>query len=247
MSANPLNIPSEAIEFLMLENNQKKCSCCKLIKSYDSFSSNKAAKDGKQNQCANCMKEYRRINVKKISEKRKIVYEANKEKILENKKNNYVKNVKKISENRKIDYQNNKEKIIEKSRVYRENNKQKILENKKKYYRQNREQIIYKHNLYSKTPKGKAVLDNSKHKRRQKYQQGDTTTKQLLELKENSTKCYWCNCNLKNIKIHIDHYIPLSKGGTHTISNLVISCATCNLIKKDKDPIKFANSLGKLL
>lgn len=217
MSANLLNITSEAIEFLMLENNQKKCSCCKLIKSYDSFSSNKTAKDGKQNQCANCIKEYRRINVKKISE------------------------------NRKLDYQSNKEKILEKSRVYRENNKQKILENKKKYYRQNREQIIYKHNLYSKTPKGKAVLDNSKHKRRQKYQQGDTTTKQLLELKENSTKCYWCNCSLKNIKIHIDHYIPLSKGGTHTISNLVISCATCNLIKKDKDPIKFANSLGKLL
>ena len=59
--------------------------------------------------------------------------------------------------------------------------------------------------------------------------------------------CPQCNTNLKNKKIHLDHYIPLSKGGEHTLSNLVISCPHCNLSKNAKDPYIFANSIGRLI
>ena len=41
--------------------------------------------------------------------------------------------------------------------------------------------------------------------------------------------------------------MPLSKGGEHTLTNLVVSCPTCNLQKNAKDPIEFANKLGRLL
>ena len=46
---------------------------------------------------------------------------------------------------------------------------------------------------------------------------------------------------------HIDHIMPLSKGGRHTISNLVVSCPTCNLQKNAKDPYQFAQERGRLL
>lgn len=36
---------------------------------------------------------------------------------------------------------------------------------------------------------------------------------------------------------HLDHYIPLARGGSHTIDNLVPACAACNLSKGSKLPI----------
>ena len=80
-----------------------------------------------------------------------------------------------------------------------------------------------------------------------KTKQGDVTSNQLLKLQQNAKVCYWCGINLKGKATHIDHYIPISKGGEHTLSNLVASCDKCNLIKHAKDPFVFANSIGKLL
>lgn len=36
---------------------------------------------------------------------------------------------------------------------------------------------------------------------------------------------------------HLDHYIPLARGGRHTIANLVPACAACNLSKGAKLPV----------
>lgn len=57
--------------------------------------------------------------------------------------------------------------------------------------------------------------------------------------------CYWCNTKCAD-EYHVDHYQPLSKGGEHRISNLVIACPTCNLRKNAKDPLEFAASVGRL-
>ena len=93
----------------------------------------------------------------------------------------------------------------------------------------------------------KASAKNSKHKRRAIEKKGDVTSSQILELQNNAKTCYWCNVSLKNKNIHIDHYVPLSKGGMHTLNNLVVSCSKCNLTKNAKDPYSFAISIGKLL
>ena len=61
----------------------------------------------------------------------------------------------------------------------------------------------------------------------------------LLKLQEN--KCYYCNCYLQYLQhkyVHLDHYIPLSKEGLHSIDNVVWSCARCNLIKSNNLPIQ---------
>lgn len=42
-------------------------------------------------------------------------------------------------------------------------------------------------------------------------------------------------------------YEPLSKGGEHLIENIVLACPHCNMSKHDKDPLEFANKLGRLL
>ncbi|MBB6262140.1 phage FluMu protein gp41 [Paenochrobactrum gallinarii] len=45
-------------------------------------------------------------------------------------------------------------------------------------------------------------------------------------------KCRYCGS--MNGPFHFDHVFPWSKGGEHTVSNLVVACQTCNLKKKDK-------------
>lgn len=50
---------------------------------------------------------------------------------------------------------------------------------------------------------------------------------------------YSCfKCGSKD-NLHIDHHIPLSKGGRLTFTNAVILCAVCNVKKSNKDPQEF--------
>ena len=44
-------------------------------------------------------------------------------------------------------------------------------------------------------------------------------------------------------RYHVDHVIPLSKGGSDGRENIVISCPSCNMSKKDKMPEVFAGRL----
>lgn len=52
--------------------------------------------------------------------------------------------------------------------------------------------------------------------------------------------CYWCGKNVPKAQRHVDHIIPLARGGAETEANLCVSCANCNLRKHAKDPIEFA-------
>lgn len=55
---------------------------------------------------------------------------------------------------------------------------------------------------------------------------------QVLD-RDNST-CQLCGATLKDgIKLHVDHIIPVSKGGTNEINNLQTLCESCNLGKGD--------------
>lgn len=58
-----------------------------------------------------------------------------------------------------------------------------------------------------------------------------------------SIKCYLCRNRIPIGKRHVDHIIPLSKGGSHSPENLAIACAFCNVSKGNKPP----HSIGLLL
>lgn len=45
--------------------------------------------------------------------------------------------------------------------------------------------------------------------------------------------CYYCKTTIEGIKCHIDHVLPISRGGAHSIENLCVSCSKCNLSKND--------------
>jgi hypothetical protein len=62
--------------------------------------------------------------------------------------------------------------------------------------------------------------------------------------------CYYCNKPFFNgkldIKFHIDHKTPLSRGGTSDISNIALACPKCNLSKNTKTDIEFIDELRRI-
>ncbi len=59
----------------------------------------------------------------------------------------------------------------------------------------------------------------------------------VLKLAEYEHRCAYCRIDLRVLttKIHWDHVVPLSRGGSHVETNLVPACALCNQSKNAKD------------
>lgn len=49
-------------------------------------------------------------------------------------------------------------------------------------------------------------------------------------------RCYYCGKATRPADRHVDHVIPLSRGGPHAASNLACACAACNMSKGPKMP-----------
>ena len=199
----------------------KICTKCNTEKELILFCRKQSSKDKLRSECKSCEKDYRSRNKDKIIKNKKIYYQENKNKLLE------------ISCKYQTEYRkNNAEKLKEYNLKYKQTNKQKIKDN---------------HSRYMQTAEGKASKRNSNHKRRALIKKSNILGKDIIELKiKQNNRCYWCSTSIAKT-YQIDHYIPLSKGGEHLIDNIVLACPHCNMSKHDKDPIDFANKLGRLL
>jgi len=51
--------------------------------------------------------------------------------------------------------------------------------------------------------------------------------------------CAYCGLGLDPMNWHLDHVVPVSRGGGHTRDNVVASCPRCNLSKYDKTADEF--------
>lgn len=66
----------------------------------------------------------------------------------------------------------------------------------------------------------------------------DLTAAQWLEIQEaQGHRCYYCGKRCKG-KLTRDHLTPLSKGGNHTLHNVIAVCRSCNSKKHIGPPLK---------
>lgn len=192
----------------------KKCWNCKEIKEYKDFYKNKSKNDGLSASCKDCTKkeskQYKKNNEEKIKQYLKI---------------------------------HDKEIKEEKRKRYKENS-EKINEQRKKYYKENKEQEKEKMKQYRNSEKGRESKFKSNLKRRsfiQKDYFSSIERKGLLN--RDKWKCQSCGIKVHDRhtgiwntpdKAHIDHIIPITKGGKSEPNNLQVLCRTCNLSKNNK-------------
>ena len=120
----------------------------------------------------------------------------------------------------------------ERLREYRESQKQRISARQKEHYKNNKEMYY---------------ANNRARKARLKSVGGKHTARDIESLKRlQKFKCAYCMGSIIK-KMHVDHIMPIALGGSNDISNIQILCATCNLRKGAKDPIKFRQEAGALL
>ena len=62
-------------------------------------------------------------------------------------------------------------------------------------------------------------------------------------LERDGLYCVYCDEDLTDKEIHMDHVIPESKGGSTTFDNLQVTCRKCNLAKGVLSESEFTNRL----
>ena len=58
-----------------------------------------------------------------------------------------------------------------------------------------------------------------------------TKTDVIKVLKKSNYSCEYCGKKIKKHNWHLDHVIPLSKGGKNRLENLCVACKDCNIMK----------------
>lgn len=94
--------------------------------------------------------------------------------------------------------------------------------------------------FHKRNPKAKAVSHNNRRKA-----VGKISIDQInAAINKQNNKCTYCKGDFSEVGMHIDHYVPISKGGWNLICNIQCLCPTCNLKKGAKDPKEFEGEMN---
>jgi len=168
-------------------------------------------------------------------------------------------NPEKVREHARKSYYNNRDAGIARSRQWREGNPEKRKEyldrvgkqKNKEWIANNRERYDEWNKEWRRNNKDRIYAHISKRRALKKGSPGQYTAEEANAiLAAQGHKCANCKADLRKVKPrgrHIDHIIPLSRGGTNDKTNIQWLCQACNLKKHDDDPIEFARKQGRLL
>ncbi len=197
----------------------KSCSTCKTLKVLDDFPRSRNTVDGRHNCCKACEKVRRDKNRNQINSQKRQHYRDNKPKILAKAKVRYHTDIE-AGRQRARKYSRSA-----KSRTWRQQNWQKnrpkLLAYQRRRKRQNPQQFAEYEARRRAKIKGATVIEQIS--RREIYD-------------ANNGCCHICQLPVQFRKMHMDHVVPLSKGGQHTRDNLKPAHPFCNMSKKDRTP-----------
>ena len=197
----------------------KRCPKCSLTKPLNQFYREASKTDGRQSMCKECdrwrRKAWAHANPERKAANGKAWREANPEKAKANNKAWRESNPEKARAASKAWKQANPEKAKANDKAWREANPEKAKANNKAWCESNPEK----------------VAANGKRRRARKLNAGvfAITAKELKTLL--AQPCYLCHIAPST---DIEHIQPLSRGGRHSIGNILGACGLCNSKKGTK-------------
>ncbi len=203
----------------------KKCNRCCKVKQLEKFAKNSRNKtDGRQPKCKECNKAYYLANQERVKARVRKDYFDNHELKLERRRELALRPeaIEKKAQQDKAYYLNNREVISEKYKQWAELNRVRLNEIWRSWYHNNLDHAR------------KQSLANT-HKRRYRARQNGNNTltwKQIETLFDRQPYCEYCKES--EVKLTLDHIMPISRGGQNCISNVTIACEHCNFSKGNK-------------
>lgn len=197
----------------------KTCKVCNVKKSLDSYHRAVNNADGHRGTCKPCTKNQDAAryasNPKKHRERALSYYHEHKEEAARRSARRYALNRQKISERRK---------------QHRQENIWRYKKQERASYQRNKQQKRQAAKDYAKRFPEKSRLRNAT--RRARLRQASIYQISSSEIKRLYTRnCLFCEASEG---IDLDHAIPLSRGGRHSIANLIPLCDNCNSTKYNK-------------
>lgn len=203
----------------------KHCSRCKTDKPESEFHKNRATKDGLYGFCKPC-------SVKAAQEWQKKNPERAKKSAREYRKNNKEKVAKRTREYRKKNIEKVRKWRRDWSKAHPEYTRAASAKARKEHPRRNKEH----QRKYAQNNKDKMNAKTRKYRARKKFLLGSHTKEDIEKIrKSQNNKCFWCDRKVK-FPGHIDHVVPITRGGANSPENLVLACEFCNKSKGSKLP-----------
>ena len=219
------------VRYFIMEN--KKCINCNTIKplNADYFHNRKDSKDGFRNSCRVCCNEKSTDYHKNNKERAKEYTRKNRDKLNSQMRDYRKKNPEKFKE-----YESNRNKEVvnenNRKRLAIPANKIKKLIQNNAWRDKNREHVNLTENIrrHKFRAANREKHNNKVYERRDKVKQsGNFSLKDWLEIKNKyENKCLCCGKKEGDIKLSMDHVIPISKDGKNIAENIQPLCVGCN-------------------
>ena len=229
----------------------KRCTKCgvEYPATLEHFHKQKLRKDGSvalTSRCISCLNVINAEQRAKNPNRKKEWYYANLERVQQYSRDYYSKNktqlISKNSEWVSMDRNRNPQKW----RVHDRKAYLRRIENRRSYYVKNRDKLAAYGSNYRKTHSELLRVYGQTRRARKKGAAGHHTVADIkAQYERQCGKCYYCGAKVGS-SYHVDHVVPLSRGGSNDISNLVIACPTCNQKKRARLPHEFSEG-GRLL
>lgn len=229
----------------------KACTKCEQVKPLKDFGKHNGAKSNKTGirpACKACevlsYKKYRAANRDKVRATKKAWTAKNKDKKAASDAKYREKNKEKIRQKKLAWYADNRDSQLQKAKAWRLDNKELKAARDKKWQQENKDKVNAKSKAWRTRNPSKAAEVSKNYRtanpeagrlkasrrRAKKAANGIFVIKQSEAQKMLAKPCFYCGGRSE----HLDHVIPITKGGRHAIGNLVQSCQACNLSKNAK-------------
>lgn len=80
----------------------------------------------------------------------------------------------------------------------------------------------------------RSCRSNDQIPRRESYRAASLTWTKLAKVRSAASRCAYCSEELEAGDTHVDHIVPLSRGGSSRPENLAVVCGPCNRSKHTK-------------
>lgn len=151
-----------------------------------------------------------------------------------------------LHRNRQAKYAaNNREQERSRAADWRKNNPEKARSLSRAIYLKNRPAVLeYVRKYRAENPERASHW--AKNRQARKRAGGGSLSKAHVDflLTWQSGKCLTCNVDFASTGYHVDHVIPLAKGGEHCDGNVQLLCPTCNKRKATRSLFEFLTILA---